>query len=262
MVVADIGLIGLAVMGQNLVLNMNDHGFTVAVFNRTVSKVDEFLSASAKGTKVIGTHSLEEFTAKLKKPRIALLLVKAGSAVDDFIEKLLPFLEEGDIIIDGGNSAYMDTDRRCNELAKKGILFVGSGVSGGEEGARYGPSLMPGGNPKAWPHIQPIFQAIAAKAQSGEPCCGWTGYGGAGHFVKMVHNGIEYADMQLTSEAYHLMREIVGLSNDEMSQVFLEWNKGPLESYLIEITAGILSFKDADGSSMIDHILDTAGQVS
>ncbi|KAF7260404.1 hypothetical protein EG68_02015 [Paragonimus skrjabini miyazakii] len=260
MATADIGLIGLAVMGQNLVLNMNDHGFKVAVFNRTISKVDEFLGTAAKGTNVLGTKSLEEFVCALKKPRIIMLLVKAGDAVDEFITKLLPLLEQGDIIVDGGNSEFLDTERRCNELAKKGILYVGSGVSGGEEGARYGPSLMPGGNPKAWPRIQPIFQAIAAKAKSGEPCCGWTGSGGAGHFVKMVHNGIEYGDMQLIAEAYHLMREIAKFSNEEMAQIFNEWNKGVLESYLIEITGSILSFKDSDGSFLIDHILDTAGQ--
>ncbi|KAA3681957.1 6-phosphogluconate dehydrogenase [Paragonimus westermani] len=217
MATADIGLIGLAVMGQNLVLNMNDHGFKVAVFNRTLSKVDEFLATAAKGTNVLGTKSLEEFVCALKKPRIIMLLVKAGDAVDEFIAKLLPLLEQGDIIVDGGNSEFLDTERRCNELAKKDILYVGSGVSGGEEGARYGPSLMPGGNPKAWPRIQPIFQAIAAKAKSGEPCCGWTGSGGAGHFVKMVHNGIEYGDMQLIAEAYHLMREIARFSNEEMA---------------------------------------------
>ncbi|VDP89651.1 unnamed protein product [Echinostoma caproni] len=219
MAVADIGLIGLAVMGQNLVLNMNDHGFTVAVFNRTVSKVDEFLAGPAKGTKIIGTKSLEEFVSKLKKPRVAMLLVKAGDAVEGFIEKLVPLLEPGDIIVDGGNSEYMDTDRRCNYLMEKEILYVGSGVSGGEEGARHGPSLMPGGNPKAWPRIRPIFEAISAKAKTGEPCCGWTGPGGSGHFVKMVHNGIEYGDMQLIAEAYHLMRDVAKLSNGEMSQV-------------------------------------------
>ncbi|KER25040.1 hypothetical protein T265_07435 [Opisthorchis viverrini] len=260
MEVADIGLIGLAVMGQNLVLNMNDHGFTVVVFNRTVSKVDQFLANEAKGTKVIGAKSLEDFVRALKKPRIVMLLVKAGAAVDDFIAKLLPLLHENDIIVDGGNSEFTDTERRCTELAKKGILYVGSGVSGGEEGARHGPSLMPGGNPKAWPSIKPIFQSIAAKAKTGEPCCDWTGSGGAGHFVKMVHNGIEYGDMQLIAEAYHLMREVGGLSNQEMSQVFKKWNEGPLESYLIEITGHILSFEDKDGSMLIDHILDTAGQ--
>ncbi|CAL8094979.1 unnamed protein product [Calicophoron daubneyi] len=257
---ADIGVIGLAVMGQNLILNMNDHGFTVAVFNRTVSKVDEFLSKEAKDTKVIGTKSLEDFVKSLKKPRIAMLMVKAGAPVDEFIKNLVPLMEAGDIIIDGGNSEFLDTERRCKELAAKQISYVGSGVSGGEEGARHGPSLMPGGNPAAWPHIKPIFQAIAAKARSGEPCCGWTGSGGAGHFVKMVHNGIEYGDMQLTAEAYHLMRDFAHLSNEQMAEIFKAWNEGPLESYLIEITSDILAFKDTDGSSLIDHILDSAGQ--
>ncbi|CAH8517945.1 unnamed protein product [Heterobilharzia americana] len=257
---ADIGMIGLAVMGQNLVLNMNDHGFTVSVYNRTVSKVTEFLENEAKGTKIIGTMSLEEFVQSLKRPRKAMLLVKAGQAVDDFISKLVPLLEKGDIIIDGGNSEYTDTDRRCSELAKLGILYVGTGVSGGEEGARHGPSLMPGGNPEAWSHIKPIFQSIAAKAKSGEPCCDWTGAGGAGHFVKMVHNGIEYGDMQLTAEAYHLMRSLGHFSNDEIAKVFKEWNEGPLESYLIEITGHILAYKESDGSHLIDKIMDTAGQ--
>ncbi|THD23086.1 6-phosphogluconate dehydrogenase decarboxylating [Fasciola hepatica] len=260
MATADIGLIGLAVMGQNLVLNMNDHGFTVAVFNRTVSKVDDFLANEAKETKVIGTRSLEEFVIKLKKPRVAMLLVKAGDAVESFINKLVPLLEPGDIIIDGGNSEYLDTNRRCNQLMEKGILYVGSGVSGGEEGARHGPSLMPGGNLEAWPRIRPIFEAISAKAKTGEPCCGWTGPGGSGHFVKMVHNGIEYGDMQLIAEAYHLLRDVAKLTNEEMAEVFREWNRGPLESYLVEITAAILSFKDKDGSYLLDHILDGAGQ--
>ncbi|XP_015737871.1 6-phosphogluconate dehydrogenase, decarboxylating [Coturnix japonica] len=257
---ADIALIGLAVMGQNLILNMNDHGFVVCAFNRTVSKVDDFLANEAKGTKVIGAHSLEEMVSKLKKPRRIILLVKAGSAVDDFIDKLVPLLEAGDIIIDGGNSEYRDTTRRCKDLRQKGLLFVGSGVSGGEEGARYGPSLMPGGSKEAWPHIKTIFQSIAAKVGSGEPCCDWVGEEGAGHFVKMVHNGIEYGDMQLICEAYHLMKDVVGMDHDEMAQVFEEWNKTELDSFLIEITANILKFKDKDGKYLLPKIRDSAGQ--
>lgn len=257
---ADIGLIGLAVMGQNLVLNMDDHGFTVAVFNRTVAKVDQFLANEAKGTKVIGTHSVEQFAASLKRPRKVMIMVKAGWPVDATIESLLPFLEEGDIIIDGGNSHYPDSTRRTKELAEKGILFVGSGVSGGEEGARFGPSIMPGGAAEAWPHIKPILQAVAAKVADGSPCCDWLGEEGAGHFVKMVHNGIEYGDMQLICEAYDLMGQGLGMSADEMSAVFTEWNQGKLESYLIEITAEILAFKDEDGLPMVEKILDTAGQ--
>lgn len=256
---ADIGLIGLAVMGQNLILNMNDHGFVVCAYNRTVEKVDQFLEREAKGTNVIGARSLEELARKLKKPRRVMLMVKAGSAVDDFISKLVPFLEPGDIIIDGGNSEYQDTTRRVRELRSKGLHFVGSGVSGGEDGARFGPSLMPGGSPEAWEHIQPIFQSIAAKV-SGEPCCDWVGPEGAGHFVKMVHNGIEYGDMQLICEAYHLMKVALGLSYDEMGQVFDDWNKGPLESFLIEITRDILKFKDDDGLPLVEKILDSAGQ--
>ncbi|XP_043855150.1 6-phosphogluconate dehydrogenase, decarboxylating [Dromiciops gliroides] len=257
---ADIALIGLAVMGQNLVLNMNDHGFVVCAFNRTVSKVDEFLANEAKGTKVVGAHSLEEMVSKLKKPRRIILLVKAGQAVDDFIVKLVPLLEAGDIIIDGGNSEYRDTTRRCQDLKAKGILFVGSGVSGGEEGARYGPSLMPGGNKEAWPHIKTIFQSIAAKVGTGEPCCDWVGDEGAGHFVKMVHNGIEYGDMQLICEAYHLMKDVLGMEHDEMAKVFEEWNKTELDSFLIEITANILKFHDTDGQHLLPKIRDSAGQ--
>jgi 6-phosphogluconate dehydrogenase len=256
---ADIALIGLAVMGQNIVLNMNDHGYVVAVYNRTVSKVDDFLANEAKGTKIIGAHSLEELVASLKKPRRIMLLVKAGAAVDEFIGHLLPLLEPGDIIIDGGNSFYEDTVRRYNDLKAKGILFVGSGVSGGEEGARHGPSLMPGGAPEAWPHIKAIFQSIAAKVENGVPCCDWVGESGAGHFVKMVHNGIEYGDMQLICEAYQLLSSL-GLTNDELAQTFTAWNKSELDSYLIEITANILKFKDTDGSPLVDKILDTAGQ--
>ncbi|XP_019495250.1 PREDICTED: 6-phosphogluconate dehydrogenase, decarboxylating [Hipposideros armiger] len=257
---ADIALIGLAVMGQNLILNMNDHGFVVCAFNRTVSKVDDFLANEAKGTKVVGAQSLKEMVSKLKKPRRIVLLVKAGQAVDDFIEKLVPLLDTGDIIIDGGNSEYRDTTRRCRDLKAKGILFVGSGVSGGEEGARYGPSLMPGGNKEAWPHIKTIFQGIAAKVGTGEPCCDWVGEEGAGHFVKMVHNGIEYGDMQLICEAYHLMKDILGMEHDEMAQAFEEWNKTELDSFLIEITANILKFRDSDGAHLLPKIRDSAGQ--
>ncbi|CAO3676827.1 unnamed protein product [Umbelopsis vinacea] len=257
--VADIGLIGLAVMGQNLILNMNDNGFVVCAYNRTTSKVDHFLENEAKGTKIVGAHSVEELCAKLKRPRKVMLLVKAGSAVDDFIEQLLPFLEEGDIIIDGGNSHFPDSIRRTEYLEKKGILFVGSGVSGGEEGARYGPSLMPGGSNAAWPAIKPIFQAIAAKTD-GEPCCDWVGETGAGHYVKMVHNGIEYGDMQLICEVYQIMKEGLGLTHEEMAATFEEWNKGELDSFLIEITRDILKFKDTDGSPLVEKIRDTAGQ--
>ncbi len=257
---ADIGLIGLAVMGQNLVLNMDDHGFTVAVFNRTVSKVDDFINGNAKGTKVIGTHSLEELVSVLKRPRRVMLMVKAGPAVDKFIDMLIPLLEEGDIIIDGGNSNYRDTMRRTEYVESKGLLYVGTGVSGGEEGARHGPSLMPGGSPKAWPHIKPIFQAIAAKVDDGVPCCDWVGENGAGHFVKMVHNGIEYGDMQLIAESYDLMKTALGMSHDEMHQVFAEWNRGKLDSYLIEITRDIMAFRDEDGEPLVEKILDAAGQ--
>lgn len=257
---ADIGLIGLAVMGQNLALNMNDHGFIVAVFNRTTSKVDDFLAGPAKGSQIIGTHSVEEFCKALKRPRRIMLMVKAGEAVDEFINHLLPYLSAGDIIIDGGNSLFTDTNRRCEELKKKGILFVGAGVSGGEEGARHGPSIMPGGDPAAWPHIKPIFQAISAKVDNGEPCCDWVGEAGAGHYVKMVHNGIEYGDMQLIGEAYNLMKTALKLNADELHQVFANWNKGELDSYLIEITSDIFTKKDDDGAPLVDHILDVAGQ--
>jgi 6-phosphogluconate dehydrogenase len=257
---ADIGLIGLAVMGQNLVLNMNDHGYTVAVFNRTVSKVDDFLANEAAGTDVIGTHSIEELVASLKRPRRVFLLVKAGKAVDDFIELLLPHLEPGDIIIDGGNSHFPDTIRRTKYIESKGLLYIGTGVSGGEEGARRGPSMMPGGSSAAWQHVKEIFQSIAAKTPQGEPCCDWVGEDGAGHYVKMVHNGIEYGDMQLITEAYQLMREGLGMSNDEMHEVFAEWNRGELDSYLIEITRDILGTRDQDGQYVVDYILDTAGQ--
>ncbi|MCE2982054.1 MAG: decarboxylating NADP(+)-dependent phosphogluconate dehydrogenase [Parachlamydia sp.] len=256
---ADIGLIGLAVMGQNLVLNMNDHGYKVAVYNRTVSKVDEFLEGPAKGTAVIGTHSLEEFIRTLKRPRRVMLMVKAGDAVDAFIDQCLPYLEPGDIIIDGGNSLFTDSNRRTKELKEKGIIFIGAGISGGEEGARHGPSIMPGGNPEGWPHVKEIFQSISAKVE-GEPCCDWVGDEGAGHYVKMVHNGIEYGDMQLISEAYHLLKEALQLDNNQMHAVFSEWNEGDLDSYLIEVTARIFTVKEEDGSLLLDHVLDAAGQ--
>src|SRR5450432_345830 len=256
----DIGLIGLAVMGQNLVLNMNDHGYKVAVFNRTISKVDDFIGNEAKGTAVSGTHSIEELVASLKSPRRVMLMVKAGYTVDQMIDHVTPLLSKGDIIIDGGNSLYTDTNRRTKSLAEKGILFVGTGVSGGEEGARFGPSIMPGGNKEAWPHVKEIFQAISAKVEDGTPCCDWVGEGGAGHYVKMVHNGIEYGDMQLIGEAYQLLKDGLGLTADELHEVFAEWNKGELDSYLIEITAEIFSKKDEDGAPMIDKILDAAGQ--
>ena len=256
----DIGLIGLAVMGQNLVLNMNDHGYKVAVFNRTTSKVDEFLAEEAKGTQVVGTHSIEELCSVLKTPRRVMIMVKAGTVVDQTIDTILPHLEKGDIIIDGGNSLFTDSNRRTKDLAAKGILYVGTGVSGGEEGARFGPSIMPGGDPAAWPHVKEIFQAISAKVEDGTPCCDWVGEGGAGHYVKMVHNGIEYGDMQLIGEAYQLLKDGLGLTPDEFSAIFHEWNKGELDSFLIEITETIFAKKDEDGQPMIDKILDTAGQ--
>jgi 6-phosphogluconate dehydrogenase len=258
--VCDIGLIGLAVMGQNLVLNMNDHGFKVAVFNRTVSKVDDFINNEAKGTQVVGAHSIEELASLLKRPRRVMLMVKAGDTVDQMIDHILPSLEAGDIIIDGGNSLFTDSNRRTAALAAKGILFIGTGVSGGEEGARRGPSIMPGGNPAAWPHVKEIFQAISAKVEDGTPCCDWVGENGAGHFVKMVHNGIEYGDMQLICEAYDLLQHGLGLSADELHTVFAEWNKGELDSYLIEISRDIFAKKDEDGQPLVDKILDTAGQ--
>ncbi|HXT12040.1 MAG TPA: decarboxylating NADP(+)-dependent phosphogluconate dehydrogenase [Candidatus Angelobacter sp.] len=257
---ADIAVIGLAVMGQNLILNMNDHGFTVVAFNRTVEKVDHFLANEAKGTKVIGAHSIEEMVAQLKRPRRVMLMVKAGAPVDEFIEHLLPHLEPGDIIIDGGNSLFEDTNRRVKYVESKGLLYIGTGVSGGEEGARHGPSIMPGGSPAAWPHVKDIFQGIAAKVDNGTPCCDWVGEGGAGHYVKMVHNGIEYGDMQLICEAYNILKNGLGMSHEEMHNVFKEWNTGELESYLIEITRDILAFKDTDGQPLVEHILDTAGQ--
>jgi 6-phosphogluconate dehydrogenase len=254
---ADIGLIGLAVMGQNLVLNMADHGYTVAVFNRTASKTDEFLKGPAKGKKIGGFHELKDFVANLKRPRRVMLMVKAGDPVDEFIDQLVPLLQAGDIIIDGGNSHFPDTQRRYEALKARGLLFIGAGISGGEEGARHGPSIMPGGNPDAWPHIKPIFQAIAAKSEDGEPCCDWVGEGGAGHYVKMVHNGIEYGDMQLICEAYDLLKK--GGQKD-LASIFSAWNKGALDSYLIEITAQIFAKKDTDGQLLLDKILDVAGQ--
>lgn len=256
---ADLGLIGLAVMGQNLVLNMADHGYHVAVFNRTTSKVDEFINGPAKGTSVIGTHSMEELVASLSSPRKVMLMVKAGEVVDRFIELLIPLLEPGDVIIDGGNSHFPDTTRRTAYLKEKGLRFIGTGVSGGEEGARFGPSIMPGGDPEAWPLVKDIFQAVSAKVD-GEPCCQWVGQDGAGHFVKMVHNGIEYGDMQLICEAYSLMENALGMDCDQMQQVFAEWNTGVLDSYLIDITKDILAVKDEDGEPLVDKILDTAGQ--
>ena len=256
---ANIGLIGLAVMGQNLVLNMEDHGYKVAVYNRTVSKVDDFLAGEAKGRKIAGAHSLEELVGLLAKPRKVMLMVKAGQPVDDFINMLVPLLEPGDIIIDGGNSFFKDTARRTKEVESKGLLYIGTGVSGGEEGARRGPSIMPGGSPAAWPAVKPIFQAICAKVEDGSPCCEWVGQDGAGHCVKMVHNGIEYGDMQLISEAYYIMANALGMSADEMHKTFAGWNQGELDSYLIEITTNILAKKDPDtGKPIVDVIMDTA----
>ena len=257
---ADIGLIGLAVMGENLVMNMESKGFTVAVYNRTTAKVTNFVEGRAKGKNIIGTYSLEELAANLKKPRRVMMMVKAGQAVDDFIEKLLAVLEPGDIIIDGGNSHFPDTMRRTAYVESKGLLYVGCGVSGGEEGALNGPSMMPGGSPAAWPYVKDVFQGICAKVEDGSPCCDWVGENGAGHFVKMVHNGIEYGDMQLICEAYQLMRDGLGMTPDEMHEVLADWNKTELDSYLIEITRDILAFKDADGEPIVDKILDTAGQ--
>lgn len=257
---SDIGLIGLAVMGENLVLNMESKGFQVSVFNRTTLKVDDFISGRAKGKKIQGTHSVQELVASLKRPRKVMIMVKAGKAVDETIEQLIPYLESGDIIIDGGNTHFPDTNRRTAFIESKGLLYIGTGVSGGEEGALLGPSIMPGGSKKAWPEVKQIFQAIAAKVEDGSPCCDWVGENGAGHFVKMVHNGIEYGDMQLICEAYQIMRDLLGMSADEMHEVFKEWNEGELDSYLIEITRDILSYKDSDGKPLVDKILDTAGQ--
>lgn len=257
---ADIGLIGLAVMGENLVMNMESKGFTVAVYNRTISKVDNFVSGRAKGKNIIGCHSLEELVENLEKPRKVFMMIKAGSSVDAMIDKLLPLLEDGDIIIDGGNSHFPDTIRRTEYVESKGKLYIGTGVSGGEEGALNGPSMMPGGSAAAWPYVKPILQSICAKVENGEPCCDWVGENGAGHFVKMVHNGIEYGDMQLICEAYQLMRDLLKMSYEEMHETFKQWNETELDSYLIEISRDILGFKDEDGSPLVEKILDTAGQ--
>ena len=257
---SDIGVIGIAVMGENLILNMESKGFYVSAFNRTVEKVEDFVNGRAKGKNIYGAMSIEDFVSSLKSPRKVMLMVKAGKPVDDFIDKLIPLLNAGDIIIDGGNSHFPDTERRTKYVESKGLLFVGSGVSGGEEGALLGPSIMPGGSAQAWPAVKPIFQGIAARVEDGSPCCDWVGSGGAGHFVKMVHNGIEYGDMQLINEIYHIMKDVLGMSADEMHLVFKEWNKGELDSYLIEITTEILAFKDEDGEPLVDKILDTAMQ--
>lgn len=257
---ADIGLIGLAVMGENLVMNMESKGFTVAVFNRTTNKVDKFVEGRAKGKNIIGTKTIEELMSNLEKPRKVMLMVKAGKPVDSFIDMIIPHMEKGDIIIDGGNSHFPDTIRRAAYVESKGLLYIGTGVSGGEEGALIGPSIMPGGSPAAWEYVKPIFQAISAKVEDDVPCCNWVGSNGAGHFVKMVHNGIEYGDMQIICEAYHIMKEYLGMDADEMHEVFKEWNEGELDSYLIEITRDILAYKDEDGQPIVDKILDTAGQ--
>ena len=257
---SDIGLIGLAVMGENLVLNMESKGFRVTVYNRSKQKIDNFLAGRAKGKNITGSHSVEEFVASLKRPRKVMLMIKAGSAVDEMIETLLPLLEPGDILIDGGNTHYPDTNRRTAYVESKGLLYIGTGVSGGEEGALLGPSIMPGGSIAAWPEVKPVFQAIAAKVEDGSPCCDWVGENGAGHFVKMVHNGIEYGDMQLITEAYQIMRDLLKMSAFEIHEVFNKWNEGELNSYLIEITSDILAFKDDDGQPLVDSILDTAGQ--
>jgi 6-phosphogluconate dehydrogenase len=258
---ADIGLIGLAVMGQNLALNINDHGYSVSVYNRTHAATEKFLAGSAAGRNdIFGARSLEELVSSLAKPRKILLLIKAGAAVDEMLDHLLPLLAQGDLVIDSGNSFYEDTVRRVKSCASRGILFVGMGISGGEEGARHGPSLMPGGNEAAWPLVRGIFTDIAAKTATGEPCCAWIGAEGAGHFVKMVHNGIEYGDMQLIAETYQLMRSAYGMSHSDMAKAFESWNRSELDSYLVEITAAILRFPDADGSPLVEHILDSAGQ--
>jgi len=257
---ANIGLVGLAVMGENLVLNMESHGYTVAVFNRTTSKVDDFVNGRGEGKNIIGTHSVEEFVNTIERPRKIMIMVKAGAPVDAFIDQVIPFLEKGDIIIDGGNSHFPDTIRRTKYVEEKGLLYIGTGVSGGEEGALLGPSIMPGGSTAAWEQVKPIFQAISAKVDDGTPCCDWVGENGAGHFVKMVHNGIEYGDMQLITEVYQIMKDLLGMNHDEMHEVFTEWNEGELDSYLIEITRDILAYKDEDGSPLVENILDTAGQ--
>jgi 6-phosphogluconate dehydrogenase len=257
---ADIGLIGLAVMGENLVLNMESKGFSVAVYNRSVQKVDDFLAGRAKGKNITGTHSLDELVKSVTSPKKIMIMVKAGKAVDEVIESLIPLLSPGDIIIDGGNTHFPDTIRRMELVESHGLLYIGTGVSGGEEGALLGPSIMPGGSNAAWQHVKPIFQAIAAKVDDGTPCCDWVGEGGAGHFVKMVHNGIEYGDMQLITEAYQIMKDLLGMNADEMHVVFKEWNEGELNSYLIEITRDIFAVKDDDGTPLVEKIVDTAGQ--
>jgi len=257
---SDIGVIGLAVMGENLILNMESKGFSVSAFNRSVDKVDHFVNGRAKGKNIYGAKSIEDLVGSLKSPKKVMLMVKAGKPVDDFIEQLIPHLSKGDIIIDGGNSHFPDTERRVKYLESKGLLFIGTGVSGGEEGALLGPSIMPGGSKEAWPAVKPVFQGIAAKVDDGSPCCDWVGNGGAGHFVKMVHNGIEYGDMQLICEVYQIMKVLLNMGADEMHEIFKEWNEGELDSYLIEITRDILAYKEADGASLIDKILDTAGQ--
>ncbi len=257
---SDIGIIGLAVMGENLAINMESKGFTVSVYNRTAEKVSKFIEGRAAGKNIHGAYSMEELISQLAKPRKVMIMVKAGKAVDETIEKLIPLMEAGDIIIDGGNSHFPDTMRRTEYVESKGMLYIGTGVSGGEEGALKGPSIMPGGSPAAWEYVKPIFQAICAKVEDGSPCCEWIGANGAGHYTKMVHNGIEYGDMQLICEAYQLMRDLLGMSDDEMAEVFAEWNKGDLDSYLIQITSEILAYKDEDGSPLVENILDTAGQ--
>ena len=257
---ADIGVVGLAVMGENLILNMESKGFTVACYNRTTSKVDDFMSNRAKGKNILGYHSVKEFVNGLDRPRKVMIMVKAGAPVDAFIEQVIPFLEEGDIIIDGGNSHFPDTNRRTEYVESKGLLYIGTGVSGGEEGALLGPSIMPGGSPKAWKYVKSIFQKISAQTDEGEPCCDWVGEKGAGHFVKMVHNGIEYGDMQMICETYHMMSQGLGMTNEEMSETFGKWNKGRLDSYLIEITRDILDYRDGNGEATVDLILDAAGQ--
>ncbi|MBR8537717.1 decarboxylating NADP(+)-dependent phosphogluconate dehydrogenase [Carboxylicivirga sediminis] len=257
---ADIGLIGLAVMGENLVLNMESKGYRVAVYNRSTDKVDNFINGRGKDKNIVGTHSMEELVASIDRPRKIMMMIKAGTAVDATIDALLPLLEPGDIIIDGGNTHYPDTDRRVKYVESKGVYYIGAGVSGGEEGALLGPSIMPGGSKAAWPSVKPVFQSIAAKVEDGSPCCDWVGENGAGHFVKMVHNGIEYGDMQLITEAYHIMKDLLGLSADEMHEVFKEWNEQELDSYLIEITRDIMAYKDEDGEPLVEKILDKAGQ--
>ena len=257
---ADIGLIGLGVMGSSLALNIANHGYSIAVHNRSRKEIDDLINGRAKGKNIIGCEDIVDFVNSIKKPRKIMMMVIAGSVVDDYINKLIPYLDQGDIIIDGGNSHYPDTIRRTKSLEEQGFLFVGAGVSGGEEGALKGPSIMPGGSSAAWPEVKGIFQTISAKVENDEPCCDWIGEDGSGHFVKMVHNGIEYGDMQLICEAYQIMKDLLGMSTDEMHDIFKQWNEGELSSYLIEITADILAFKEKDGTPLVDRILDTAGQ--